>query len=804
MARWLVVTSAFDGVCLSMSNRSHLRSLALCLLALACCGGRGYVATSGPQEQVLPLEVFGVSGTERSIKLTLTPEQLTRAKGLQLRVHALGYEGKASIRIGTSDWIPLNNDRVSLDGLSRAAGGIGGPLSTLDLSLPIPAAAISASASELTFRLDRMDGISIGFRVLAINVLDELGAKLLAPSAFKQDEPSMWTAPTGSDATAGATLWAAAQLREGPGLTTELRARCSDCHAEDGRDLKYFNYSNFAIIERAKFYGLTEQQGKDIAAYIRSLNVAAPGRPWNPPFQPGPGSTDRPLDSFSAGAGIDALVDEDTTIAAIFKAGFDRTTLAVGNDLRRIYVSDIPIALQLLDWNHWLPEIHPKDSVGDSFETSAAKTMFDALRVKLRAMQGTALKQYWSNTGFDVFLGANAGAQSDFQGLSNAMFQLRTMVPGFPVGNAAAHVWTEKLAKQVYSIGVWSQVKTWELMNAFGLEGYAIDAYGLVGEKRAWFSRRHLADTSPFFQGNQTGSTLRNTEVNYEYINHHWQHLQLALNAGQRACGGHACIDYFSAAAFGNNISRLYEGGRRLLWGIKAMEEHDTGKGPVLYEGFSLATANPFIFLRLDETQARAWWKNAAHPDRARALSTTAQVFAEKLGTWTAESWRQENYGKGEDGSNFMDDTRVVNELGSEISQRSIPDRLWHTLPTLSETGVHPAVVNALARFGLAIWPRNDWMSQGTPLMGSVPAAPTVSASDASVKVQWEAGATSHNVYRATNVDGPWMAVALKRDGTSITDAPVQKGIAYYYAVSANTVNSESPLSPAVVSMPSR
>lgn len=104
----------------------------------------------------------------------------------------------------------------------------------------------------------------------------------------------------------------------------------------------------------------------------------------------------------------------------------------------------------------------------------------------------------------------------------------------------------------------------------------------------------------------------------------------------------------------------------------------------------------------------------------------------------------------------------------------------------------------------VVIWPRIDWMSQGTPLMGSAPAAPTVSASDASVKVQWEAGSTSHNIYRATNVDGPWMAVALMRDGTSITDAPVQKGIGCYYAVSANAVTSESPLSPAVVSMSSR
>lgn len=42
------------------------------MLALACCGGRGYVATSSPQEKVLPLEVFGVSGDMASQRLDVT------------------------------------------------------------------------------------------------------------------------------------------------------------------------------------------------------------------------------------------------------------------------------------------------------------------------------------------------------------------------------------------------------------------------------------------------------------------------------------------------------------------------------------------------------------------------------------------------------------------------------------------------------------------------------------------------------------------------------------------------------------
>ena len=61
--------------------------------------------------------------------------------------------------------------------------------------------------------------------------------------------------------------------------TKELHAHCTDCHAEDGRDLKYFNYSNLSIIERAKFHGMTAEDGRDIAGYIRGLATPAPGRP---------------------------------------------------------------------------------------------------------------------------------------------------------------------------------------------------------------------------------------------------------------------------------------------------------------------------------------------------------------------------------------------------------------------------------------------------------------------------------------------------------------------------------------------
>src|SRR2546430_17715987 len=53
---------------------------------------------------------------------------------------------------------------------------------------------------------------------------------------------------------AGKELWqhaplVASSLPNSP----RIEARCADCHAQDGRDLKYFNFSNRSIVTRSMF-----------------------------------------------------------------------------------------------------------------------------------------------------------------------------------------------------------------------------------------------------------------------------------------------------------------------------------------------------------------------------------------------------------------------------------------------------------------------------------------------------------------------------------------------------------------------
>ena len=76
---------------------------------------------------------------------------------------------------------------------------------------------------------------------------------------------------------------------------------------------------------RSRFHGLSEQQGQQIASYIRSLPVPSPGRPWNPPYQPGPGLDAQPVVNWAAGAGLAWVLDNDSgTLPFLFGSNMDR------------------------------------------------------------------------------------------------------------------------------------------------------------------------------------------------------------------------------------------------------------------------------------------------------------------------------------------------------------------------------------------------------------------------------------------------------------------------------------------------
>jgi hypothetical protein len=140
-----------------------------------------------------------------------------------------------------------------------------------------------------------------------------------------QEDPDTWTPPLRDPVSirTGRELWLSAQLTASTLPNARpIRAHCADCHAHDGRDLKYFGFSNVSIAARSRFHGPSDLQGQQIASYIRSLPVPSPGRPWNPPYQPGPGLDAQPVANWAGRSR--AVMGRSTAIAPRFHSSSRR------------------------------------------------------------------------------------------------------------------------------------------------------------------------------------------------------------------------------------------------------------------------------------------------------------------------------------------------------------------------------------------------------------------------------------------------------------------------------------------------
>src|SRR5262249_300778 len=143
--------------------------------------------------------------------------------------------------------------------------------------------------------------------------------------------------------------------------------------------------------------------GMQIASYIRSLSTPNPGRPWNPPYQPGAGLDSQPVSQWAAGAGLSAVLDRDQDMFLSLAPNGDTSNWAPSGNVN---ARETPLAVQLPDWNRWLPHVHPVDAWSD-FAGSTFAGQYPILRSILRPGDATAyqgamlpLKQwyvYWTD-----------------------------------------------------------------------------------------------------------------------------------------------------------------------------------------------------------------------------------------------------------------------------------------------------------------------------------------------------------------------------------------------------------------------
>jgi hypothetical protein len=564
---------------------------------------RGFARTSA-DATVLPIEVLGVDGATVSRTVTLRMGDSESVHSLWLQVHGLRYANQASVQVNSGPWVPLNNETVIVAEPGKSFGGIGGGFATLLMTLPLPAGTLVDGANTIRFRFNQTDGFTSAYRVLAWNFLSSEGTKIIPPETFVEESVDGW-APPFSDAAsikAGEELWRGASLvANSLPNSGRIQAHCADCHAHDGQDLKYFNFSNASIVDRSRFHGLSVQEGEQIASYIRSLQVPNPGRPWNPPYQPGPGLDAQPISNWAAGAGLDWVLDKDTnTLPYLFgrrDAVVTRTALngdgsaANVRDLVQLITPEvfrpdgnlnareIPIALQLPDWSQWLPRIHPKDAWGGAFTQSEFAALYDGAAANSgNRAKGTATAPLRS------LLASTQDADAKLRGMTAAFVQWsqarRSFLKRYAEGKTT---WSPALTDKVYSAQLWQLVKTWEMTQEFGLEGRGRELYGATADSRSWLNTVPV-ETAPSAVNIPDGPAgAGGSAVTNEYLSACWYELQIILNSGNHQHKNRGPVDWVYVIGRFRDLqaqTRRPEPARLLVTVIKALQSTDPRIGP--------------------------------------------------------------------------------------------------------------------------------------------------------------------------------------------------------------------------------
>lgn len=676
-------------------------------------------ALASPEPVQLPVEVMAATATSRSVSFNASASAVSRAAALSLRVHGLSYTNKASIQINAGPVIPLNNTTVSVAEPGKLYGGIGGPLGTLDLSLSLPANLIRSGENTLRFVLNGTDGLSTGYRVLSFNLLDNASQELLDSSTFTLEDPTTWQPPrnTPSDIATGRQLWYSAALRSSSLPTARMmQARCTDCHAHDGRDLKYFNYSNYAITERAKFHGLTEVQGEQIASYIRSLQLPSPGRPWNPPYQPGPGRDGTPLVEWAAGAGLDAVLARDAdALPYIFPNGVSRAPIERDAQLN---LREIPVAMQLPDWNHWLPQIHPKDAWGASFISNNAFKLYagegtGSLNWNLRQRLTASTGYPGSKTGFY----ADVSTWNDW--LRGYLFNQR---PPSPLYYDPAR-WPAGLAEKMHSTRLWQLIKLWEMHQEFGMEGRGAQLFGAKGDPRTWLST-NVWEVAPFELWIPRSVSVGLSPVadqpvvnNYSpsnlYFTNSWFYLQLLLNSSngeKRAPYTPGALEYLNEHMRATSYLGDRQPLRNLVGFIKSIQirpSADPVFAPNQGSGWNPYFQNP-IQLGFN------WpglWDALPQDTRVEIMQAVVDMWVDKNRDYPVSSYPQVSNG------GYYDPAYLPPTPGDKLGART-----WSAIESFRVAGVDIANASAWAKTMWAAWPT---AAVTAPALSTVSVSPT-------------------------------------------------------------------------------
>jgi hypothetical protein len=722
----------------------------------------------------LPIEVLGPAGTKKSVSFEIN--DTSNISHLYLRCNACGYHNlnfdkdaskiKATVRINGGPAIALKyftekgnvygNKDINIIGGEANYGGIGGGFRTVRMMVPVTG--LINGENTLTFEHLDAQAPSIGFRILELNLLEnaDLSRKVLNNTDFVMDDPSYWNPPlsAASDIAQGDSLWNQRNKLydiwldnlDGQGngqgaINGKMNASCADCHASDGRDLKYFNYSNLSIIERSKFHGLTQNEGEKIASYIRDLDlpIVAQARPWNPPYQPGTGLDSRPAYEWAAGAGVDAILDRDKDMAPYLLV--QGTSLeAVRNVVDRydtLNFRELPVNIPMPEWNQWLPIIHPDDAFNmsaaairaddkgrDVGEPFYKKIFTDALNNPTPSSVGALAYRIKNWLRLDQTCSTSGLTSGEpMRGLNGAVLEsLSLPAPDVTKGNCNTIRKTQEL--ESYEIAkrgltAWSSVKMWEIMHSKDLEqvsstmtqtvcsdGRCIDA----SEARGWVAEgRTLFDRAPHFIGTGGGRKFFDQNPMLGILESNaWYHLNMIMNTGYRqTMPSHFAYTYshVELLQFESGVDQGYR-----FWAtmIKQRQLQTNGKYGV-EAGLDLRTAQPYIYYgsarQKTKTNTQA---SIGQPLWGRLAQAMIEDFVEDANNATESDWANASHNRKvqpKNSTNFSGCSGTCTfDLGAYQGRNT-----YRVIPELRKIGVASSTIDDLIDWAEKTWPLGPW-----------------------------------------------------------------------------------------------
>lgn len=524
-----------------------------------------------------PIEVFrilndaGTAWDTLSNTITVNTKAFTGAAPfLYLKVNNLNKASALSyrLRVDGGNWSSWQIADPNFDEFPKdeAYGGLGGGFGTNEFATPISGFEPNREHQiQFSFNYEAPDEES-GYRILDIKLWQTNDVKTdnqLTNGRIDSD-PSTWQGPFGNGATQeaaeGEDLWfgrnGAPSLKDASGAL--IKASCSDCHAQSGYDLKYFNYSNKSIESRATFHGLSREEAKKIAQYIRDLGMknSENGRPWQPPYQPGP-DADKDAFEWAAGAGLENVIpNEDGLLQDMF--GSTNPSKTEIRDAVNAYEGNTNIrtqriATQFPDWNEWLPRVHPKDILSDA-DYNVIETAF----ANLKNSVDTEAERDNLNSKTGVWtIYANNGL---FEALGIFATEVHKVIAGdysfnFPRSPEwADNISTQSVEDMKKSLSHWYSVKLFDVIHEYDL--HDIDDLGNIPnseeEVYQWPTREWAVfqNAAHVISGNRVTAYMLSDvgnatkETKSIYLSSLWYQVQLTLTPGHRRGGVVVPNDY--------------------------------------------------------------------------------------------------------------------------------------------------------------------------------------------------------------------------------------------------------------------